>query len=176
MPVLSYVHELFNVDQCHAYIHTLRWKDRPLQCPRCQSEEVDPWGNYHYRPGCKRYWCHGCKRTFNDLTDTLLHQSKRSLPYWILARVVKKPEANFLAAVIPWSAARFSYFFMGAGVDWPLGTLLLRLSLREQHLLQRTPVLPTAAAQSPRGQLGHTPRVAHRRPAADACAATHRPA
>src|SRR5262245_46972123 len=90
--------------------------------------------------------------------------------------VVKKPEANFLAAVIPWSAARFSCFFMGAGVDWPLGTLLLRLSLREQHLLQRTPVLPTAAAQSPRGQLGHTPRVAHRRPAADACAATHRPA
>ena len=25
MPVLSYVHELFNVDQCQAYIHTLRW-------------------------------------------------------------------------------------------------------------------------------------------------------
>ena len=37
MPVLSYVHHLFNVAQCHAYIHTLRWKDRPLQCPRCQS-------------------------------------------------------------------------------------------------------------------------------------------
>ena len=51
MPVLSYVYELFNVDQCHAYIHTLRWKDRPLQCPRCQSQEGDPWGNYHYRPG-----------------------------------------------------------------------------------------------------------------------------
>src|SRR5207249_5997385 len=26
-----------------------------------------------------------CKRTFNDLTDTLLHQSKRPLSYWILA-------------------------------------------------------------------------------------------
>ena len=85
MPVLSYVHQLFNVDQCQAYIHTLRWKDRPLQCPRCQSQDVDPWGQYHYRPGCKRYWCNGCKRTFNDLTDTLLHQSKRSLAYWILA-------------------------------------------------------------------------------------------
>ncbi len=80
MPVLSYVHQLFNADQCQAYIHTLRWKDRPLQCPRCQSHDVDPWGTYHYRPGCKRYWCHGCKRTFNDLTNTLLHQSKRSLP------------------------------------------------------------------------------------------------
>jgi transposase-like protein len=85
MPVLSYVHHLFNVDQCHTYIHTLRWKDRPLQCPRCQSQGVNPWGNYHDRPGCKRYWCKGCKRTFNDLTNTLLHQSKRSLPHWILA-------------------------------------------------------------------------------------------
>ena len=85
MPVLSYLHHLFNPERCQAYIHTLRWKDRPLQCPRCQSEDVDPWGNYHYRPGCKRYWCNGCKRTFNDLTNTLLHQSKRSLPYWILA-------------------------------------------------------------------------------------------
>ena len=85
MPVLSYAHQLFNVDQCQSYIHTLRWKDRPLQCPRCQSRDVDPWGIYHYRPGCKRYWCNGCKRTFNDLTKTLLHQSKRSLPCWILA-------------------------------------------------------------------------------------------
>jgi transposase len=85
MPVLSYLHQLFNADTCHVYIHTLRWKDRPLQCPRCQSQEVDPWGTYHYRPGCKRSWGNGCQRTFNDLTNTLLHQSKRSLASWILA-------------------------------------------------------------------------------------------
>src|SRR5205823_5901149 len=30
-------------------------------------------------------WCYSCKRTFNDLTNTLLHQSKRPLAYWILA-------------------------------------------------------------------------------------------
>ena len=41
MPVLSYLHHLFNPERCHAYIHTLRWKDRPLQCPRCQSQDVD---------------------------------------------------------------------------------------------------------------------------------------
>lgn len=85
MPVLSYLHQLFTIDQCHAYLHTLRWNDRALQCPRCQSHAVDPWGNDHYRPGCKRYWCNGCKRTFNDLTHTMLHQSKRSLPHWMLA-------------------------------------------------------------------------------------------
>src|SRR5262252_5816014 len=81
MPVLSYVHHLFNADQCHAYIHTLRWKDRPLQCPRCQSHNVGPWGAYHYQPGLKRYRCkeQACKRTFNDLTGTLLDGSKRSV-------------------------------------------------------------------------------------------------
>jgi transposase-like protein len=85
MLTLSHLHQLFSLETCQTYIHALRWKDRPLQCPRCQSRDVDPWGNYHYRPGCKRYWCNGCQRTFNDLTDTLLHQSKHSLPYWILA-------------------------------------------------------------------------------------------
>ena len=57
MPVLSYVHQLFNAEQCHAYIHTLRWKDRSLQCPRCQSHNVGPWGAYHYQPELQRYRC-----------------------------------------------------------------------------------------------------------------------
>src|SRR5882724_8875635 len=85
MSVLSHLHQLFNADTCHTFIHTLRWNDRPLQCPRCHSHDVGPWGTYHYRPGFKRYWCHGCRRTFNDLTNTLFAQSKRSLLYWILA-------------------------------------------------------------------------------------------
>ena len=78
MPVLSYVHQLFNAEHCQAYIHTLRWKEHPLQCPRCQSHAVGPWGAYHYRPGCKRYWCNGCRRTFHDLTNTLFAQRKVS--------------------------------------------------------------------------------------------------
>jgi transposase-like protein len=85
MPAPSYIHQFFSADTCQDYIRTLRWKDRLLQCPRCQSQHLSPWGNYHYRPGLKRYWCHGCRRTFNDLTHTLLAQSQRSLPYWILA-------------------------------------------------------------------------------------------
>ena len=87
MPVLSYVHQLCNAEQCQAYIHTLRWKDRSLQCPRCQSHNVGPWGTYHAQPGLKRYRCKekGCKRTFNDLTGTLFDRSKRSLTHWILA-------------------------------------------------------------------------------------------
>ena len=85
MPIRSHLHQLFSAEHCQTYIHTLRWKDRPLQCPRCQSQAVGRWGTYHHRPGCKRYWCHRCERTFNDLTATLLHQSQRPLSYWILA-------------------------------------------------------------------------------------------
>ena len=58
MPVLSHLHHLFNAEQCQTYIRTLRWKDRPLQCPRCESHHIGQWGTYQYRPGCKRYWCH----------------------------------------------------------------------------------------------------------------------
>ena len=87
MPFLSNLHQLFDTQTCQAYIHHLRWKDRPMQCPRCQSHNVGPWGTYHYQPGLKRYRCKekDCKRTFNDLTGTLLDGSKRSLAHWILA-------------------------------------------------------------------------------------------
>ena len=87
MSIVSHLPHLFNAATCQAYIHALRWKDRPLQCPRCQSHNVGPWGTYHYQPGLKRYRCkeQACKRTFNDLTGTLLDGSKRSLAHWILA-------------------------------------------------------------------------------------------
>src|SRR4029453_8973444 len=87
MSIVSHLHHLFDSETCQSSIHTLRWKDRPLQCPRCQSLNVGPWGTYHAQPGLKRYRCKekGCKRTFNDLTGTLLDGSKRSVMHWILA-------------------------------------------------------------------------------------------
>jgi transposase-like protein len=85
MAMVSHLHHLFNAATCQGYIHALRWKDRPLQCPRCQSRDVDPWGMYHYRPRCQRYRCHGCQRTFNALTGTRLDGSKRSVMHWMLA-------------------------------------------------------------------------------------------
>jgi transposase-like protein len=85
MPVLSHLHQLFHADTCDVYIHTLRWQNRPLQCPRCDSHNTGPWGAYHDRPGLKRYRCKACRRTFNDLTQTLLAQSKQSLAHWLLA-------------------------------------------------------------------------------------------
>jgi hypothetical protein len=71
MAIVSHLHHLFSAETCQSYIHTLRWKDRPLQCPRCQSHNVGPWGTYHAQPVLKRYRCKekACKRTFNDLAQ-----------------------------------------------------------------------------------------------------------
>jgi transposase-like protein len=88
MSTLSHVYQLFSAETCHAYLRALRWKDRPFQCPHCHSRAVGPWGTYHYRPGFKRYRCKDCGRTFNDLTKTLLSQSQRSLPHWIVATLL----------------------------------------------------------------------------------------
>jgi hypothetical protein len=57
MSIVSHLHHLFTPETCQSYLHRLRWKDRPLQCPRCQSHNVGPWGAYHYQPGLKRYRC-----------------------------------------------------------------------------------------------------------------------
>src|SRR5262249_33882146 len=78
-------------------------ESRPLQCPRCQSHNVGPWGAYHYQPGLQRYRCKekGCKRTFNDLTGTLLDGSKRSVMHWILATFLLCLPVVFLSTHCP---------------------------------------------------------------------------
>jgi hypothetical protein len=37
MSIVSHLHHFFNVETCQSSIHTLRWNDRPLQCPRCEE-------------------------------------------------------------------------------------------------------------------------------------------
>jgi predicted ATPase len=124
MAVLSHLHQLFNAAQCQAYIHTLRWKDRPLQCPRCQSHHIGRWGTYQYRPGCQRYWCHSCKRTFNDLTATLLHQSQRPLAIpatlhdSLMARLDRLAAVKGLAQLAATLGREFSYELLRAVAPW----------------------------------------------------------
>ena len=56
MPVLSYVHELFNVDQCHAYIHTLRWKEFRCNVPGARATTSIP-GAYIITALMSTDWC-----------------------------------------------------------------------------------------------------------------------
>lgn len=83
MSIISYLHELINEEKCQSYLHQLRWKDRKLKCPHCHSLNIGSWGKYHRRPGLKRYRCKDCKRTFNDLTNTMLSGTKLSLHFLV---------------------------------------------------------------------------------------------
>jgi len=87
MSMVSPLHPLFHAESCQADIQTLRWKERPRPCRRCQRLNVGPWGTDHHQPGLKRDRCQetGCQRTVHDLTGTLLEGSKRSLAPWLLA-------------------------------------------------------------------------------------------
>jgi transposase-like protein len=87
MPILSHLHDLCRAEDCQADSHTLRWSERPLQCPRCDSHHVSAWGTDHDRPGCTRDRDHGCERTFNDRTHTRMYQRQRLLPHGMLASV-----------------------------------------------------------------------------------------
>ena len=100
MDIISHLHPLFNEETGQNYLHTLRWKDRPLECPHCQSSDIGPWGKYHRRPGLKRYRCLGCRRTFNDLTQTALAHSKLCLRHWILATNMVVP-VLFVSSNLP---------------------------------------------------------------------------
>lgn len=70
MSIISHLHPLLNEETCQAYLHKLRWKDRPLACPHCESEDIGPWGVYHRHPGLKRHRCKNCGRTFFFINDT----------------------------------------------------------------------------------------------------------
>jgi transposase-like protein len=85
MSPLSHGPQRFSTDTGHAYLRTLRWHDRPRQCPPCHSQAVGPWGSYHDRPGFQRSRGNVGGRTFNDLTKTRFAQSQRSLSHGIVA-------------------------------------------------------------------------------------------
>ena len=88
MPAPASLHPCFRADPCQASSRPLRWQERPLPGPRCQSPHLSPWGNAHDRPGLHRDWCPGCRRPFNALTHTLVAPRTRSLSSWLLATCV----------------------------------------------------------------------------------------
>ena len=45
MPMLSYIHQLFDAEQCQTYIHTLRWKRAHSNVPGARARMSIPGGS-----------------------------------------------------------------------------------------------------------------------------------
>ena len=84
MEIVQSIVSLLDEEACQRYIHHLRWRNRPLECPHCHSQDIAPWGKYHRKPGLRRYRCKAEGRTFNDLTGTLLDGSRLPTGVWML--------------------------------------------------------------------------------------------
>ena len=90
MSSVAHLPPRFNAAPGQSDIPMVRWQDRSLPYPRCQSGNVGPWGTSHSPPGLKRDRGqeNDGRRPFNDLTGTLLDGSQRSVLDWILATVL----------------------------------------------------------------------------------------
>ena len=80
MSMVSPLQPLCTADTCQASIHRLRWQDRLLQCPRCQSRNGGLWGTAHAQPGLPRSrgTAPGGQRPCNDRTGPRLDGRQRS--------------------------------------------------------------------------------------------------
>lgn len=97
-----------------AAYRAIRFRAGP-RCPRCGSREVAPWGGFS---GRRRYYCHGCHRTFSDFTGTPFAYLKR-LDAWpayraclFLATSIRR--AAKLAGIHRDTAFRWRHRFLAA--------------------------------------------------------------
>lgn len=77
------IEAMLDLETCFENLRAIRWDKDGVCCPRCSSYDISPHGfangNIHQR----RYKCKGCKISFNDLTNTVIANSRIPLHLWL---------------------------------------------------------------------------------------------
>jgi transposase len=76
------IQDLFDDAKCYQTIRDMRWPDG-VTCPHCSSPAVIKNGRDDTEPHRQRYECQGCRRRFDDLTDTIFAGHHQPLRTWI---------------------------------------------------------------------------------------------
>lgn len=69
--------------KCYEVVRQLRWTEG-VRCPHCGTERVGKRGFHNRQAHRQRYYCKGCGRQFDDLTDTVFEGHHQPLRIWIL--------------------------------------------------------------------------------------------
>jgi transposase-like protein len=77
------IQALIDDPMCFQTVRLMRWPDG-VRCPGCGSAEVTREGRDDTQPERQRYQCHGCRRRFDDLTDTIFAGHHQPLRVWAL--------------------------------------------------------------------------------------------
>jgi transposase-like protein len=80
---MSNIQALIDDAKCFETVRAMRWPDG-VGCPGCGSTEVTQDGLDDTQPPRQRYQCHGCRKRFDDLTDTIFAGHHQPLRVWIL--------------------------------------------------------------------------------------------
>lgn len=70
--------------KCSRSVRLVRRPDG-VRCPGCGSAEVTKDGHDETQPARRRYHCHGCRKRFDDLTDTTVAGHHQPLRAWVPA-------------------------------------------------------------------------------------------
>ncbi len=76
------IQNLIDDAKCYQAIREMRWPDGVI-CPHCSSGSVIKNGRDDIQPQRQRYECQGCRRRFDDLTDTIFAGRHQPLRIWI---------------------------------------------------------------------------------------------
>ena len=77
------IQALIDDARCFETVRAMRWPDG-VRCPGCGSAEVTKGGRDDTQPQRQRYQCHGCRKRFDDLTDTIFAGHHQPLRVWVL--------------------------------------------------------------------------------------------
>lgn len=75
--------DLVDDAKCYAEVRKLRWP-KGVQCPPCGSTDIGKRGFHDHQPHRQRYRCRGCRRQFDDLTETIFEGHHQPLKVWVL--------------------------------------------------------------------------------------------
>ncbi len=68
---------------CFETLRRVRW-DKGIFCPECGGDEFSQSGSDDALPHLRRYYCHNCVRSFDDLTGTVFSKQPAAVRNWLL--------------------------------------------------------------------------------------------
>jgi len=77
------IQRLIDDAKCYEMVRELRWPDG-VTCPHCSGHEVVKNGHDTTERDRQRYCCSTCRKSFDDLTDTVFAGHHQPLRTWML--------------------------------------------------------------------------------------------
>lgn len=87
--MLNSLTDLFDEEKCYAYVRQSKGT-QDLSCPACRGTDIRKNGHDKSSVHRQRYYCKSCRRTFTDLTDTVVSGNHIPLQKWVACDLMRR--------------------------------------------------------------------------------------